>query len=352
MIAIRPLLALAVLLVAFSAARAAPPAIGGTLRAPEFWQVYKTRFISPSGRVTDNGNGGISHSEGQGYGMILAVAADDRATFDLLWRWTQAQLLRDDGLFAWKWDPNATPHVSDPNNATDGDLLIAWALAEAGEFWPGSPYRAEARQLSIAIARTSIAETPFGPALLPAVRGFGLGERPDGPVINLSYWVYPALWRLQSIAPDGPWSALAKSGLTIGAVSRFGEAEVPTDWISLGARPAPAEGFAPTFGYDAIRVPLYLAWGGLGSKANLFAYSDLWRDPADGLSRLDVVTGRPTEAFREKGYFAIAALVRCAMSGAKIPAELLGNDADAYYPTTLRGFVIIAARQRFPQCLP
>jgi len=41
---------------------------------------------------------GISHSEGQGYGMLLAVAADDRPTFDLLWGWTRAQLmLRNDG---------------------------------------------------------------------------------------------------------------------------------------------------------------------------------------------------------------------------------------------------------------
>jgi endoglucanase len=348
---IRAFLSFAIFLATMTVAQAAPPAIGGTLRAAEFWQAYKTRFISSGGRVTDNGNAGVSHSEGQGYGMILAVASDDRATFDLLWRWTQSQLLRDDGLFAWKWDPNSTPHVSDPNNATDGDLLIAWALAEAAEFWPGSPYKGASQELAAAIARASVIETSFGPALLPGTRGFGLGQRPDGPVINLSYWVYPALWRLQSNAPDGPWGALAKTGIAIGAMARFGDAKVPTDWISLANRAAPAEGFEPTFGYDAIRVPLYLAWGGLGTKKNLSSYSALWREVTGAPARLVVTSGESTEALSEKGYRAIAALVRCAVSETKIAPELLGADVDLYYPTTLRALVMIAAHQRYPQCL-
>jgi endoglucanase len=348
---VRGLLFFAIFFATIDVAQAAPPAIGGMLPAGEFWQAYKTRFISPSGRVIDNGNAGVSSSEGQGYGMILAVASDDRTTFDLLWRWTQAQLLRDDGLFSWKWDPNSTPHVSDPNNATDGDLLIAWALAEAAEFWPGGSYGSASKELATAITRAGVADTSFGPALLPGTRGFGSSQRPDGPVINLSYWVYPALWRLQSIAPDGPWGALAKTGVAIGALARFGDAKVPSDWISLANHAVPAEGFAPTFGYDAIRVPLYLAWGGLGTKENLSSYSVLWRDSTAVPQRFVVTTGEPTDALSEKGYRAIAALVRCAVSGSKIPLDLVGADVDLYYPTTLRALVMIAARQRYPRCL-
>ncbi len=77
--------------------------------------------------MIDRTNGGVSHSESQGYGMLLAVAANDRAAFEAIWAWTQAHLyVRGDNLASWKWDPAATPHVADPNNATDGDLLIAW----------------------------------------------------------------------------------------------------------------------------------------------------------------------------------------------------------------------------------
>jgi endo-1,4-beta-D-glucanase Y len=104
----RWVMAIAMLAAMASAAQGAPPPIGGTLGAPAFWQAYKERFISAAGRVIDNANMGISHSEGQGYGMLLAVAADDRPTFDLLWGWTRAQLmLHNDGLVAWKWGSDA-----------------------------------------------------------------------------------------------------------------------------------------------------------------------------------------------------------------------------------------------------
>ena len=85
---------------AVGAAAAAPP-LGGTLQSPDLWQAYKSAFVSPGGRVVDNANGDISHSEGQGYAMLLAVAADDRSAFDEIWGWTRAQLmLREDGLAA------------------------------------------------------------------------------------------------------------------------------------------------------------------------------------------------------------------------------------------------------------
>ncbi len=116
--------------------------LGGTLNAPQAWQAYKQRFITSTGRVIDTANGQISHSEGQGYGMLLAVAANDRGTFDRLWNWTRANLMvRDDQLIAWRWTPGQRPPITDMNNATDGDILIAWALAEAAELWGDVSYR-------------------------------------------------------------------------------------------------------------------------------------------------------------------------------------------------------------------
>ena len=98
--------------------------------SPEAWSAYKGAFLDPGGRVIDTGNGNISHSEGQGYGMWLAVLADNLSDFELIWSFTRTELLvRDDGLSAWKWDPRTRPHVTDINNATDGDILIAYALA-------------------------------------------------------------------------------------------------------------------------------------------------------------------------------------------------------------------------------
>ncbi len=56
------------------------------------WATYKQRFISSEGRLIDDSAGNVSHSEGQGYAMLLAAFAGDRETFDKLWSWTAANL--------------------------------------------------------------------------------------------------------------------------------------------------------------------------------------------------------------------------------------------------------------------
>ncbi len=53
------------------------------------WTDFLGIFVSGDGRVVDTGNGNISHSEGQGYGMLLAVANGDAAAFARIWNWTQ-----------------------------------------------------------------------------------------------------------------------------------------------------------------------------------------------------------------------------------------------------------------------
>ncbi|MGH1558990.1 glycosyl hydrolase family 8 [Caulobacter segnis] len=62
--------------------------------SPKNWAAYKSRFIQSDGRVVDTGNGNVSHSEGQGFAMIMATAYDDPATFKKLWSWTDKTLAR------------------------------------------------------------------------------------------------------------------------------------------------------------------------------------------------------------------------------------------------------------------
>ena len=131
------------------------------------WRQYKDRFLTSEGRIVDNANGGISHSEGQGYAMLIAERLNDRPTFEAIWQWTQRNLLvRGDSLAAWRWSPQ-TPHVADRNNATDGDLLIAWALAEASDRWDVSEYRETARLIVEDLATKVVTSSRFGPISLP-----------------------------------------------------------------------------------------------------------------------------------------------------------------------------------------
>ena len=332
-----------------------PLPLGGALKTPAVWQAYKARFITDQGRVVDTGNKLISHSEGQGYAMLLAVAANDRAAFDRIWGWTRANLMvRDDQLLAWRWEPGRRPAVSDMNNASDGDILVAWALAEAGEFWNDMSYRASGRRIAVELARKLVMfKTKLGAVLLPAISGFHADERPDGPVVNLSYYVFPAFSRLKLVAPEVDWAGLTQTGLDILDQTRTKEDALPADWLSLKNWTAkPADGFPPQFSYNAVRAPLYLAWAGIGEREQYAPFMALVKRTKGAMAIVDVTKGADVGPFGDSGIGAIGALTACVVEGSKAPSQLLSYDAsDNYYPATMRILALIAMQMRHGACL-
>jgi endoglucanase len=244
------------------------------------WLAFRERFLVADGRVVDTGNRNISHSEGQGWAMLAAVRADDRASFERMLGWTRRTLKRPrDHLHSWRFRPNAAKPVDDPNNATDGDLFIAWALLEAGSRWGV----AEHSQLGAAIARDilRLLIQPAGPylVLLPGIRGF---DRRDHVVVNPSYYAFPAIRALATAVPDPLWVRMASDGVAMLRAARFGRWGLPPDWLSIAkadGRPALAENWAPRFSYDAVRVPLFAAWVGMGREPAVTAPADFWNDP-------------------------------------------------------------------------
>jgi endoglucanase len=330
-----------------------PELVAGLLD-PALWKAYQSRFVLPSGRVVDTGNANVSHSEGQGYGMLLAVAARDEAGFRRIWDWTRANLMvRNDHLAAWRWEPDKRPAVADINNAADGDILMAWALAEAAELWRNPAYALAARAIALDVGRRLILQpSAGGPLLLPGTAGFGTEDRPDGPVVNLSYWVFPALERLGAVAPEIDWAGLRRAGFALAEKARFGEAGLPPDWIGWrDGKPQPAQGFPARFSYDAVRAPLYLAWTGAEPKL-LAPYADLPGAREDGPPIVDMATGQVTGRMADKGYRIVMALAACAASPGKRGATLPAPDlSELYYPATLSLLSVIAARARVPSCV-
>ncbi|KQT64011.1 MULTISPECIES: glycosyl hydrolase family 8 [unclassified Aureimonas] len=336
---------------------AAPPVVPAASAGEDLilgsWMLYASRFVSPEGRVIDDVNGGISHSEGQGYGMLMAVAADDRASFERMHAWTKRELfVRGDGLAAWRWAPEADPHVTDRNDATDGDLLIAWALLRASKRWDQSAWQDEAKTIVDAVVEKAVTKSAFGELLLPAVDGFREGEQADGPVVNLSYWVFPALEELGTIAPKLRRSKIADNGLRLLKEARFGQSGLPADWTALASeRPMPASGFPAEFGYNAIRIPLYLAWSKTPDRQLLSGLADSLSAEAGGLRTVDLATGMPKDALSDPGYRAVNDVVRCAL-GRSDRAEAAGSfQATNYYPSTLHILALMALAERYPQCL-
>ncbi len=149
------------------------------------WNAYATRFIDDQGRVFDP-KAAISapRSEGEAYAMFFALADNDRAHFDRILNWTQANLAKptisDTNLPSWLWgkDKDGTWRPLDPNSASDADVWMAYTLLEAGRLWNVPSYTGLGNGMLNHIAATEVADLPgFGLMLLPGGQGF-LHQRP------------------------------------------------------------------------------------------------------------------------------------------------------------------------------
>jgi endo-1,4-beta-D-glucanase Y len=318
---------------------------------PAEWSLFKERFVRAEGRVVDNANGDISHSEGQGYGMLLAYLADNAVDFERIWGFTRTELLlRDDGLAAWRWEEAASPHVTDTNNASDGDILIAYALALAGKAWSRPDYLDAARRIARSLAKVAIVRHQGRSLLLPGAAGFSRAERDDGPVVNLSYWVFEAFPVLDELAPDAGWPAVADGGRALLDEALFSDRTLPPDWLSVRRRPQPADGFAFEFGYNAVRIPLYLIRAGMEDGELLQRLSE-GMAANGGIAVVNLTDGSVREPLSDRGYRIIQAAAACVLGGAKMESDLALFDPQLYYPATLQLLTLAHLRREAPQCL-
>jgi len=226
------------------------------------WDRFKTEYVAPDGRVIDFNQGGRSHSEGQGYAMLLAVALNDRSTFTRCWSWAEnnLQVRGSDRLFAWSWGERLPGRwgVIDLNNATDGDLLIAAALLQGAAVWQDGALKEKALGVLESVRASLVVDEDGLLLLLPGYFGF---VQQDGRLLNPSYLVLPA-FRLFAQHEQAPfWQRLHRDSLTVLSRSTFSRLGLPADWV-LWKEPEPvlAAGRGTLYGYEAIRVPLYLAW--------------------------------------------------------------------------------------------
>ncbi len=331
----------------------AQPAIAQrTALDPQAWTAYKAKFLDANGRIIDNGNSGISHSEGQGYGLLLAYLANNQADFEQIWYFTRTELLlRDDGLAVWKWDPAVTPHVTDTNNASDGDLLIAYALALAGSAWSKKDYLQAAAHMAKAILLHVVIDAGGRTLLMPGVDGYDSPGRKDGPVVNPSYLIFEAIPVMALLAPSDRWQKLSDDGLALLRSAQFGPRRLPADWVSLKAKPAPADGFDAEFGYNAVRIPLYLARADIGDKTLLARLQRGMTVEGDEPATIDLVTGKPKDLLSDPGYRIVNDVVACVVSGTKLSASVRQFAPSLYYPATLQLLSLAFVTEKHPECL-
>ncbi len=322
--------------------------VAGAASLPEaagasVWDDYKALFIKDTGAVVDTYNHNMSHSEGQSYALMFALAFNDQDTFSRVLSFTESKL-RDpnSGLHYWAYKPEEADPVSDKNNATDGDLMIAWALMKAGETWGIKDFSTKGEDLAKAIADKCAVDFAGYRLLLPGVDGF---YKNSSVIVNPSYIVLPALSYIANRTHDKVFEDLYNDGKRLlEAVGNSGfKVNLVPDWIEVDAqgRITPSTQWPARSSYDAIRVPLYESWDDPSSP--LLAPWRAWFGkfgPDNNPAWVNVTTGETANYMMSEGLKAVKTLA-LGMAGTQEPRI---TSADDYYNASLKLLSYLAAR--------
>ncbi|QPG06081.1 endoglucanase [Salinimonas marina] len=273
------------------------------------WQQYVEQFYR-EGRIVDTGNDFVSHSEGQGYGMLFAVQAGDQKRFDAMWQWTRQTLQREDHLFSWRYRPcpqQSAACIDDTNNASDGDILIAWALLRASKMWEVEQYRVQALRIINSIEEQLLVNAHGYTVLLPGVEGF---TRPGAVQLNLSYWVFPAFEAFYTLTDNPVWQDLIRSGHELLTRVASQPPSLPGDWMWLSEQELTVEGAVnQQYGFNACRIPLHLTWQKTSDPALLKPYLDFWKRYKVVPATVNLINGEIADYRWSEGMQAIAQVV-------------------------------------------
>ncbi|MCL2610537.1 MAG: glycosyl hydrolase family 8 [Defluviitaleaceae bacterium] len=93
------------------------------------------------GYMVDTGNHDV-RSEGQSYGMMIALQMNKQHMFDCIWRWTKKYMLIKEGdnkgYFGWSAQLDGTLNSTGP--APDGEEFFAMALLFASNRWKSNEF--------------------------------------------------------------------------------------------------------------------------------------------------------------------------------------------------------------------
>jgi len=264
------------------------------------WDEYKTRFFNENGRIIDKQNENVTHSEAIGYSMYLALKNQDMKSFTKIYRWYRKNLIKNScGLISWKWGKNKNGkwQVIDHNNATDGDLWIAYDNLLAYEMTKNERYKKEAVTLIKNIKKNLLIKNKKKIYLLPACYGY---EKKESFEINLSYYLFFIFDKFFEIDHDKIWQRLKRDGIDLLFKARFTPLELHANWIKINKKDEKISlSKNNLFGYDAIRIPLNILMSDIQNKDLLL---HAYKKYIDGMKKMQLVFG---VADLKKGMFSI-----------------------------------------------
>ncbi|HEX3979669.1 MAG TPA: glycosyl hydrolase family 8, partial [Acidimicrobiales bacterium] len=217
---------------------------------------FLDNYMDSDGRIVRHDQGGDTVSEGQAYGLLLAVAAHDAARFASIWSWTKENLQEPSGLFAYDWSNGA---IVGTGAATDADLNTAWALVLGAKTFHDPAYEKD----GLAVASAVLAnETVVSAGRLELVAGPWARSAPYA--VDPSYFSPEAMAALASASGNPSWTQLETNSQQLVAALQGGDSMhyLPPDWALLSASGGisasspPSGGKPPSYGLDAERVPI------------------------------------------------------------------------------------------------
>ena len=322
------------------------------------WVRAKSKLITAEGRVVDESDPRrITTSEGQSYGLFMALVHNDTTLFRKLLHWTEMHLAGGDlgkQLPAWLWgrDDEGKWGVLDSNSASDSDLWIAYSLLEAGRLWNEVGYTLLANELLSHIAKSEVTTLDdLGVVLLPGEKGF----RHDGRTrLNPSYLPPQVAKRIAEHVGRPPWTDLADN--TSDFLRRTSPIGIAPDWITwTNGRFEAASDMEKQGSYDAIRVYLWIGMLDDGAEEapalkTHFRAIERYVDKSGRVAeRINWMTG---EADSRASYGFSAALLPLLQSSAKYKNLLqyvqdVGGQETGYYNTMLALFGLAWDQERY-----
>ncbi|MBS1845553.1 MAG: glycoside hydrolase [Actinobacteria bacterium] len=300
-------------------------------------------YAESDGRVSRTDQGGDTVSEGQAYGMLLAVVAHEPDTFESVWKWTRDNLRQPNGLLAWHWEDGK---VASTDSAADADLDAAWALLLAAERFGRVAYRREGLELANAILE---GETVSLDSRSLLVAGDWADTFPA--VVDPSYFTPAAFGALGRASGDPRWKQLGETSREVLGQLTERTTGLAPDWAVVEsdgtAKPTgpPGRGGEALFGYDAVRVPLWQAASCDGRDTPFAARAAGFFDGkvADEPAAIYTLEGEPRGGSPGPPLLVAAAAASAAAGeGAAAGEWLAGAEADVEAEPTYYGAALLA----------
>ena len=216
---------------------------------------FLARYATSDGRVIRHDQGGDIVSEGQAYGMLIAEIAGRPSIARTIWSWTDAHLLRSDGLL--EFHATGSGQVEDADSAADADVLAGYALLR----YRGPDQTAlhdAGRRLAAAVLAHEAVIVGNDPVIVAGT--WALNTSP--PTVDPSYLMPGVFAALARLTGDARWQRAATMAVTLVRGLTGDGRRLPTDWAHLETgRLVPSaapDGSAPVqYGLDAARLPLW-----------------------------------------------------------------------------------------------